>query len=265
MKPIIRWTLWQRRWSTLWWVSAIVALVAVVLAFYPPFRDQASQIDKTITQQIPQAARAFISDTQGILTPVGYLSSQIYYLVLPMILSILAIGLGSSLIAGEEQAGTIELLLSRPLSRSRLLAGKAVAGVVIVTAAALASLVTALVIVPLVKLPVGTPELIMTTLACLLLALAYGAIALLVTMYSSSRGASIGVAAAVAVGGYIISSLATVATWLKWPARFTPFHYYHPADMLNGRYSGTDLGILMAIIVVCGVVSVLVFRKRDIS
>lgn len=265
MKPIVKWTLWQRRWFIFWWFMAIFALIALVLAFYPPFRDQASQLDQQLSQQIPNGAKAFISDTQDLLSPIGYLSSQIYYLMLPMLLSILAIGLGSSLVAREEKNGTIELLLSRPISRATLLIGKVTAGTIVVAGGALVSLVTTGILVHLVKLPVGLPEIAATTFSCTLLAMAFGSLAFMVTMLGKARGASVGVAALVALGGYIIASLANVATWLEWPSKFLPFHYYHPAEMLTGNYHWIDLLPFIGIIVVCAIVSWVAFRRRDIT
>ncbi|MBI2368924.1 MAG: MFS transporter [Deltaproteobacteria bacterium] len=50
--------------------------------------------------------------------------------MLPLLLSVLTIGLGSRLLAKEESEGTLELLLARPVSRAKLLAAKAMAGLV---------------------------------------------------------------------------------------------------------------------------------------
>lgn len=265
MKPLVKWTLWRRRWFSLWWYFAIFAFVALVMAFYPPFRDQAAQFDQQFTQQIPEGAKAFISDTQDFLSPIGYLSSQIYYIMLPMLLSILSITLGSSLIAREEREGTIELLLSRPLSRSTLLAGKVVVGTIIVIGGAIVSFLTTVILAHFVKLNVGVWPIAVATISCTLLALAFGAIAFAITMTGRARVASVGIATLIALGGYIISSLAEVATWLKWPSKLMPFHYYHPADMLAGTYRVMDFAVFIGIIIVCAIFSWVAFRGRDIG
>ena len=59
----------------------------------------------------------------------------------------MAIGLGGSLLARDEQNHTLELVLGRPLSRAKLLAAKALCGMIMMTivsvAAALATVVLA--------------------------------------------------------------------------------------------------------------------------
>ncbi len=265
MRAIAKWALWQRCWSTMWWVVGILAYVALVLAFYPPFRTQGAHLDQTVISHIPAGTRAFVSDTQNWFTPIGYLSSQLYYLVLPMLLSILTIGLGSSLIAREEQDRTIELLLSRPLSRLKLLAGKVLAGGLIVTLVGIVGFASTFVLARIVHLAVDIEALLMATLSCLMLAIAFGSIAFMVTMFGRARRASIGIATLIAIGGYIVNSLAATATALKWPAKFMPFHYYQPSDLLTGKYHYQDFVVSLGIIITCLVTSAIAFHRRDIG
>lgn len=261
---ITRWTIWQRKWSTVWWMIGVAGFITLILAFYPPFRDQATKLDQAINKQIPTAARAFISDTPNYLSPIGYLSSQIYYLFLPILLSILSIGLGSALIAKEEKEGTIELLLARPISRGKLLFGKLSAGFIILTSVTLVSFISALILVNIVNLPIAVVPLMITTFECLLMAMAFGSIAFMITTVNKTRSASIGIAILIALGGYIINALSSTATILKWPARFMPFHYYRAADMLSGRYHIIDFVVMILITVVCISISYIFFRKKDI-
>ncbi len=265
MRAIIRWNLWQKRWFIMWWLIAIFAFIAINLAFYPSFRDQAAQFDKTFTQNIPEGARAFISDTQDFLSPVGYLSSQIFYLMLPMLLGILAISLGSSLIAREEKEGTLELLMSRPISRSSLLLAKAVTGMIILSGAALLAFITTAIGVKLVKLPLDIKHIALATFVCFLLSVSFGAIAYMITTLGKARSASIGLTTVIALGGYIVSSLSVVATWLMGPAYFVPFNYYHPAEILNGSYSFAEPLVFIGILLAAGLIAWVAFRKRDIE
>lgn len=264
MIPIIRLTIWQRRWSIFWWSLGLVLLVVVTLAFYPEFKNQA-QLDKSLSS-IPATAKSFISDTNDFLSPVGYLSSQMFYLLLPLLLSVLSIGLGSSLIAREENDATIELLLARPISRRRYLAGKALAGGLILAAV---SVVTTAVIILLswlinIDVPLGY-----IALACLLLvvvAALFGALAFMITALGRrGRLASVGITALVAIGGYVINSLVSIASWLKWPNHVLPYYYYRPGDVLYGSYNWWNaLGLALAALVLLAVASE-AFHRRDIG
>jgi ABC-2 type transport system permease protein len=186
-------------------------------------------------------------------------------LVLPLLLSVLAISLGSSLLAKEEKSGTIELLLSRPVSRARLIAGKALAGVLTLVAVSSAATLTTIVAAKLVDLKVGSLQILLANAAACLLALSFGAIAFLLTSLGRARAASLGVATAFAMGGYIIASLQGAADWLKWPAKIFPFNYYRPAEIFKSSYSWIHLLFIVGVIVVCGCLSYISFKRRDIT
>jgi ABC-2 type transport system permease protein len=265
MLAIIKWTLWQRRWSTFWWILGIFGFIFLNIVFYPTFKDQAAELQKSF-ESLPDAALQLFGGSSDFFSPVGFLNSQIFFLMLPMLLSILAIGMGTSLIGREEQDGTIETLLARPISRFRLLLAKAKAGGIVLAVVTLASLIVTAGLARVVGLTeVSTLQLTEATFACFMLALSFGAIAFLLTTIGRARSASLGITAFIALGGYLISSLANTVSWLKTPAVFFPFHYYRSEEILRGSMRWSDIFIFIAIIAVCGAVSWFSFRRRDIG
>lgn len=264
MKPVIKWTLWQRRWSIAWWSAAAFGLIFINLIFYPSFKDQAAELQKSFAN-IPESISQFIGGTD-FFSPIGFLNSQIYYLMLPMILIILSIGLGSSLLAREEQEKTIDVLLVRPLSRNKLIAAKTIAGVIIITLVTIVSLATTILTAKAVDLQgVSIGNMLLATLACYLLVIAFGAISLLVTAFGKTRGGSVGIGTALAVGSYVITSLSGTVAWLKLPSKLLPFHYYQPEAILRGTYNWVNSLYFIGIIVIAGILSWISFRRRDIQ
>lgn len=264
MKSILYWTLWQRRISILWWCVGVFALIFINLAFYPSIKDQAAQLDQSLAQ-IPESARGLFSDTADFLSPTGYLSSQIFYLLLPMLLTILAISLGSSLIAKEEQNGTLELLLSRPISRTKLLTSKLFSGLAICVLVGFVAGATSVIMAHLVRLDVPLLNILFATIATILLALSFGMLAFALTMFGKARGASIGLASLYALGGYVISSLTSAADWLKYPSKAFPFEYYQPAVILQGTYNWANMVFILGLIALLTVVSLWAFKSRDLN
>lgn len=265
MKQIARWTLWQRRWSIFWWCLGILFFVFLTLVFYPTIRDQSAQLDKSFNS-IPQTAKQLFTDTNDIFSPVGYLSSQMFYLMMPLLLGILAISLGTSLVGKEERDNTIEMLLARPVSRGRLLFGKALAGLVIVVLVGAVGSLFAALMCRLVGLAVPIPSVSAAGAAVVLLALTFGAIAFLLTALGrAGRAAAIGLSALVALGGYIVVSLAASVSWLRWPAKIFPFNYYHAGDLLTGHYDWNNVWYFAGVIAGCLILSWLAFRRRDLS
>lgn len=265
MIPILRWTLWQRRWSVFWWSVGITAFLALSIGFYPAVRDQAAELNQAV-ENIPAAAKAFITDQSDILSPSGFLSARVFYLMLPLILGVLTINLGNSLLAKEESENTMELLLSRPISRARLLAAKAMAGLTILMIVGGVALIDILVLSKLVGMEVPLGNIALATLLCLLFVLSLGCIAFYMTAIGRwGRLAGVGIAVFIGLGSYIVSSLTSLADWLEWPDKFLPYHYYRPGEVLNGLYDWGWAWLFVIIIVTLGALSWASFRRRDIG
>jgi ABC-2 type transport system permease protein len=264
MITVIWWGLWTRRWSTLWWCVGVVALIAVIVLIYPAFRDQ-SALDQSLNN-IPDAAKVLVTDTGDFFSPIGYMSSQLFYILLPLLLSILTIGLGGSLISQEEQDGTLELLLARPLARSSYIIGKAMVGLIVVSIVTLATIIVTVVCAKIANLDINSSYLIATCIDCAILSLLLGSI----TLFLSGVGVGGKVIARVVAGligfaSYLISSLDKVADWLKLPAKLLPFHYYEPANILSGHYNWDSIIVFIIIILLLVGLTIVVFQSRDIE
>lgn len=265
MKSLIKWTIWQRKVSAIWWMIGLGSFNFINLIFYPAFRDQSEELNKSL-DQLPEAAKQLFAGSGDFVSPVGYLNAQIFYFLMPLLLSVLAITLGSSLIAKEERDGTIELILARPVSRAKLLLGKAISGILILGAVTLVGLVVIIVTAKFVDLAVPISSMALATLAAFIIALSTGAVAFTLTMIGrSGKSLSIGVATGIALGGYVISSLASTATWLKAPSKLFPFHYYRSEEILRGTLNAKYLLYPLAIIVICAILSWVSFWRRDLS
>lgn len=264
MRAILSWTLRSRKWSTVWWIVGVALLVFVTLIFYPAIHNQQAQLEKSLSGLSDQTVALF-SDTRDLFSPVGYLSGQIFYLMLPMLLGILAIGLGASLVGREEKEGTIELLLARPISRVKLIAAKAAAGLFIVLIVGLVAGFFTAIMAKIVSLPVAFWNIVLTSLASALLATSFGAVAFMVTMLGKgAKAAAIGVAALIAIAGYILVSLSGNVSWLNTPAKIFAFNYYKPAEILQGQYNWANMLFIVGVILLCGLISWVAFRRRDL-
>ena len=264
MIPIIKWTMSQRKFSTLWWSVGTFCLIFVTLIFYPSFKSDAAQFEKSF-DNLSDSAVQLLGGSTDFFSPVGYLNSQLFFITLPLLLGILAISLGAGLIAKEEQDKTIEGLLARPVSRSRLLAAKVGAGTLILSFVSIIGLITTLLSVKLVDLEVPLGNIALATLACFLLSLSFGAIAFVFTATGRARGASMGIATAIALGGYVISSLAGTVEWLKIPSKIFPFSYYHSEEILRGGYNWANVWFFVLVILAVAIISWAVFKKRDLA
>jgi ABC-2 type transport system permease protein len=185
--------------------------------------------------------------------------------MLPLLLGILAISLGSSLLAAEERDSTIESLMARPISRTHLLLHKSLSGALILGLATLVGLAVTLITKWQVDLEVPVRYILVATLSCYLMVLTFGAIALLFTSIGRTRGGAIGLSAVIAIGGYLISSLSSTVSWLEKPSKIFPFEYYDSESILRGTIEWSNFLFFIILTVICLIASIYAFRRRDLA
>ena len=268
MKPIIAWELKQRKTAIFWWTLSAVTIVVVILLVYPPLKHQADQFNKVINQ-LPDGIRQLKAGGTGkvnVADPVDFLNSQLYYITLPILFIILTITRGGALIGRDEQDHTLELLLARPLSRGRLLFGKAMAGILETFFVAAVSTLAVIVFAKAVGMHLATGRLVATGLYTWLFCLSFGAIAFAITAAGRlTKRASTGIAVLISFGSYLVASLGGLNQTLANVAKFLPYHYFEPEKVLKGQHvSGLNV-YLIGIFLVTTIVAYNGFRSRDVE
>lgn len=268
MSDIIMWELRRRRAAIFWWCLGTVVITAVILMLYPSIRNQANQLNQVINQ-LPQGLRDLKTgggSSINVADPIAFLNSQLFYATLPIIWIILAITRGSSALGKEEQSGTLELLLARPISRGWLLGAKLMSYGMEFVFVTLATILTIVIIAPLFSLHVGAWHLIVTTVYTALFSASFGLIAFaLVAASKLTKRLATAAAVVAGFGGYLLASLSGLTDWLKTPAKLVPYHYFNPQAILKGQeVHGLDV-YLIGIFVICIAIAYFGFRKRDIS
>ncbi|HEV7454559.1 MAG TPA: ABC transporter permease subunit [Candidatus Saccharimonadales bacterium] len=264
---IIRIELWQRRRALAWWSLGVAVLVGLDMLLYLSLKNNAQDINKVV-ESLPNTVRELFAGSGDFTSQAGFLSGRIYYLLLPLLLTILAIGLGSSLIGKEEREGTLELLLARPVSRLKLLLSKVSAGTLAMAGVGFVALIVGLICLrPAGLNTISLRAVTLVTLNVVVLSSLFGMIAFCLTALGGRfRNMATAVAALIAFGGYLVASLQSLTSWMVWPARLMPYHYYDPSAILKGASYGLKplLGFSITIVLLL-VASWVGFRRRDIG
>jgi ABC-2 type transport system permease protein len=185
--------------------------------------------------------------------------------MVPLLLLIAAIGAGARAIAGEEERGTLDLMLANPLSRRRLVVDKLAALTIEVVLLAVVLWLSLLVGVELVGMNVSAAHLAAATASAALLAIAFGAIALLLGAASGHRALAIGVTAAGAVAAYLVNSLAALVDFLEPVKSASPFYHYVASDPLRDGLALSHVAFLVGLALVAAVLAALAFDRRDLA
>ncbi len=265
MIPIIKWEIARRKFYLLWWCVGMAALVIILLLIYPSIHHQAVQLNHVL-KQLPQSVRDLRGGESDLTTPAGYLNAELFYITLPLLLIIMAVGLGGSLLSKDEQDHTLELLLARPVSRSGVLAGKAISGILLICIAGAVATLTAVILARVAGMDIGSRYVLLAGICTTVFATMFGAIAYALSAASIvSRRLGVAIAVIASFGGYLLQSLSSVSDYIKTPAQWLPYHYFMPQDMLKGTVDRGFVYYMLGIFAACAVTAYLGFRHRDIS
>ena len=256
-------TLRDQRRSLIWWAIGLVSLTSLTVAFYPAFSD-APEFDE-LFEKMPEAlGRMFAGEFTDFTSPEGFLNSQLFFFVVPLMFVIFAVLGGSGAIAGEEGAGTLSLLLTSPTPRWHVVVHK-------FGAVAVATLILAVFLwvglaagAVAVGMDISMLGLAAASVSTALLAIAFGALALALGCITGARGTSAGAASAVAIAAYFLNALAPLSDALTPLQKLSPFYYFIGADPLTNGLNALHAPVLLGLTAAALGVALFTFERRDI-
>lgn len=262
MIDLVRKELHDQRRALFGWGIGLSAMVLMYSSFWPSVRDNADQFASYL-DNLPDALRSVIGEL-SLGTPVGYLQSELFSFLGPALILVFAIGAGARSLAGEEEQGTLDLLVVTPIPRGTIVLQKFAAMALTALGLGLVLWVSVVVVGRLFGLDVAITDIAAATLHLLLLGVAFGAIAMFLGAWQGRRALAIGVTSAIAVGTFILNAFAATVDGFAWAARLSPFFYYGDSlPLRNGLHIG-HAGVLIALATLALIATVATFDRRDL-
>ena len=252
-----------RRGAIIGWGLGLCFFPVVYVGLYPSFAEQLGNFEELMDLAIYQAMGITMGSFEG------YVASTVTNLI-PIILAVYAVINGTGTLAGEEDNGRLELIVSLPIPRWQVVAVKAVAlGVALVLILAITATGTALTFAAIgsqVETNVTAVDLFLSLLASWPLVMAFGMISLFLGVFSPSRRIAGMIATIVVVVSYLGSNLTGMITSLEALQKFFLFYFYEATAgaLENGQQAG-NVVILLAVGLVAFGLAVLFFQIRDIT
>lgn len=248
--------LYQKRWLVFWWFLAFAAITALTMSFFPAFKNGGLG---DAFNSLPAGVQSIVGSAASFVTVDGYVQQQIFALRAPVLCIILAIVVFGGQVAGEEQKGVTETYLTLPVSRTKLLLSKFIAGSII-TAVASVGIVLG---IELSLLFIGEhysfAHILQSTAAAWLVGMVFGLLSFGIGAALGRKAPSVGVPSALAFLTYLISSMAASVSWLQGLNKFTVFYYY--GDGLISWSHAAGVATLCLAFVLVGIVA---FNRRDL-
>lgn len=258
--PVFRRAVWDTWRSTLAWTLALAAALLLYLPLYPSMNgaDMRNLIDGLPPELVNALGYA------DILTGPGYVQGAFFGLLGYVFITAAAVSWGAAAVAGAEESGRLELVLSHGVGRAQYTLESAMG--IFVRLLWFAVFTSALVLVlntpaqlDLVPVNVAAVEAAWLGLGCLA-----GSLAMAVGALTGRRSAALAVAAGVAAAGYVLNALANQNPDLDWLRSFSPYSWAYRHTPLAQGVDFPGLALVAAASAVFMAVAVWALRRRDI-
>lgn len=251
-------TLHDQRWQIIGFGLAMAVMAATAVWLWPSVRDTLQNF------KIPPAIQALLGSDLDLSTASGYLSGRYFSwtIILALVYVIIA---GTAAIAGEEGAGTMDLLLAQPVTRRAIIAEKFAAtalGAVLIIAA---GYVGFLVAIPTVEIDVTLVDVGIACANMLPITLMFFTLSLWAGAAAPSRGMAAGLVIGIVTTAYFLYTLSNGVESLRWMRYATPFYYYGSGLPLVRGIEWWHAGLLTGLGALFLVFSVRMFDQRDVA
>ena len=194
----------------------------------------------------------------------GYLNAEIFSIYGPLVLIGSAITGIVSTTAGEEEDGSLALILALPLSRRMVMLSKAGAVALAVAIVALIVWVGLAVGVVIAGGGVGALDLAAPVIHMAALAILFGGLAFAVAAGTGARTQAMAIAGGAAVVSYLVNGLAPLADGISWAQKLSPFYYYSGGDPLTGGVDVGHLAVLLLTAAALVAIGLIGLDRRDL-
>jgi ABC-2 type transport system permease protein len=245
--------------------ALVVAIYGVAVAAIYPTVVKTAALFEPYLDMVPKGMLEAFEMSGGITSPGAYFGSQ-FFQVWVIVAAMLAIGLGTRGAAAESAAGTIEIPLSAPLSRSRYLVTTIVTQVLGVALLAGVAVVSVVAVGPFIDVAFDIRAFAWVGVLSFAFGCAIAGVSTLVSVVTLDRGRSIGFGALVLILMYLLIIVALLESSVDWLKYLSAFHYYHPAAVIDrGEAPLGATALFGAIALGSWALAVWRFRTRDLA
>jgi ABC-2 type transport system permease protein len=251
----------RSRWgAVLGWGIGLTLFGAMYTGIFPEMGDQmAGLADLSIYQAMGIEMGTF----------EGWIASTVVLFV-PILLGIYAIMTSTQALAGEEDNGTLELVLAMPLHRWQIVSMKAIAIAVatflILVIAGLGNALVLNAIKAIVEVEVTPIQLIIAVVNGWPITLAFVMMGLFLGAYLPNRRTASLVMTVVFIASYFAENIAGYVGSMDFLKPYSLFSYYDSSSgvFTEGVQAG-DVGFLLGVAAVFFVLALLSFQRRNVT
>lgn len=248
-----------------WWSLGLFLLVIMIMAIFPSMKDVPGMND--YLESMPkELLNLWVQNLENsdITSPEGFLNAELFTVLLPVIFIVFAINIGKGSVSGEESSGTLEMILSNPVSRVRFLIQKIYLLLFLVISFGFVLCISGYFGMAVFNIELPKENFFWACTSLVLLGLLFGSISLCLGSYFGRSVIAVSVSASIALLTYLINALIPLVEGIKWMQKGSPFYWYFGHDPLRNGIDFAHISMFMVTIVVLFILAGYFFRDRDL-
>jgi len=256
---------WQRHRVPLVLMAVAGGLFEWAFTRIAPSSSASPLVEEVLRFAPPALQRLLGEDIMASVTPTGVLGIGYVHPFLLVLMSVWVVRMSAGALAGEIGIGTMDLIASRPVTRTSQVGAAAIGimgGISLIAAAAWAGTAIGVAGRPLEG--VEASEYLAVAGGCWLLFAAFGSVGLAISATRRDAGSAIAWTTAIIALSLVLDYVGRA--WDKMtPFRFLSlFQYYGPPRILRDGLSGVDVAVLASVAGVGFLAAFVVFQRRDL-
>ncbi len=255
-------TLHDQRRLTLWIGVGLVAAALYTTLLFPVVSDISGFED--FIQELPEFFLSLVGGALQFTTPEGFLNTQPFSVLAPLLVLAYAVIRGAGLIAGEEEAHTLDQLLANPIGRVSLVLQKTLGMLTGLVVLSVLLWFGILIGSSIAGFSVDLWKLTQIVFSLFLLGASSGMISAGLGAATGRRGNAAGITTGILVTGWLLNAIQQLAEVLEWTRFISLFWYYNGNNILINGLIGWHSLVLVAVGVASIAAGTYVFQRRDL-
>lgn len=260
MLSLFRYELFSRWRAVLGWGIGLAAFASMYVGVYPEMEEElAGLAGLSIYRALGMDVGSF----------AGFVASAVIQ-IMPLILGVYVIMASTAILGGEEDDGTLELLVTMPMHRWQVVTAKAAAlGVVLLLILVVLGAGTAFtlsLVARVADVNVTPMQLFTGLLSAWPMALAFSMLGLLLGATLPNRRMAVTVMSFIYIGSYVIQSITRIVDSLDFLAPLSLFTYLNTsASIFEQGVNLADVAVLLLVAAVFFGLTLLSFQRRNLT
>jgi len=241
-------------------------LLWMFIALYPIVQEQATGLMELLEGMPEGFLKAFGVDSESFTTIEGFLAAKQYSATWPLMVILLLVAIAGAVIAGEIEKGSIEITLSRPVSRINIYFGRYLVGLVSLFVFTIFSVFSIVPLAALYDIDIAFSNVLKLSVITFLFGWAILSLSMLLSSIFSEKNRVYMIVGSLMIGMYILNTIALIKESIDYIKYASFFHYLDTVGALIFDTIGNTSIIVFSIsAAVFTILGAWWFKKRDIA